>query len=76
MKILRNTYVVHSISRNRNHARTEDRAVFRGDFLSAFKHWKQANEKYRAGLFYWDRDGQCTRLYASDDYRLEVDYHG
>lgn len=73
--ILRDVYVVHGITRNRNVERREQRETFGNNFHAAFKAWKDICKlDYRAALFYWNGRGQCGTVYASDDYLLDRDY--
>jgi hypothetical protein len=52
-----------------------DERVVVQDFREAERVWKEWNRRGdRAGMFYWNHEGECERRHASGGYPLSTDY--
>jgi hypothetical protein len=73
----RDMYVIHAMqvsARNRGQGDIEIRNEYH-DYRKAFRMWKTyAIGGYRVGMFYWSKDGTCSKLYATSDYNLRKDH--
>ena len=68
------TYVVHVMRSDYAQGIHENYRLERATYGFVFQLWKRVvREGCQAGLFYWDADGDCTRLCATDGYNIDRD---
>lgn len=73
----RNIYVVHSLKNGSRNipAENENKRDEHSNFAKAFASFKRMQKfGYELGLFHWNANGECTRMYSTEGYRLERDF--